>query len=58
MVWYCEHCEAERCVTAEITGGSEFDRNDTLDDIFSAVCDKHSLLLRCCECDSTRVEWR
>ena len=58
MVWYCEDCGKERNVNAEITGGSEFDKNDSLDDIFNAVADKHGLYVRCSECDGTRVVWK
>ena len=58
MVWYCEDCGKEVNVIADM-GNREFDKNTDRSEILSNMCDDPTeMLVRCVECDSTRMVWK
>jgi hypothetical protein len=58
MVWYCEDCEREVNVIADM-GNREFGKNMDKSEILSSIGDDPTeMLVRCVECDGTRMVWK
>ena len=58
MTWYCEDCGKEVNVIADM-GSRKFDKNTARSEILSNMGDDLTdMLIRCAECDGTRMIWK
>ena len=60
MVWHCENCNKAVDVLAEIQGSGSFSERESKEGIWKSLVKLGfgDLLIRCYDCDSTRVVWR